>query len=137
MIVWWYMAFSQFSFTLEFKPGVDYDTVDSLSRICRNNMIDSPKEYLPEYIQSSLFIESNIPNSIQYSKIGMLHNSKVGHFGLEHTLKRFKDLKDTWEYQRQHILYFINHCCCCQKMSMFKITIHAHSVTTLTYTPMV
>ena len=35
----------------------------------------------------------------------MMHNSIVGHFGLERTLKRFKDRKDTWEYQRQHIRY--------------------------------
>ena len=45
MIVRWYMALSEFSFTLEFIPGVDNDIADSLSRLCRNNMIDSPKEY--------------------------------------------------------------------------------------------
>ena len=48
MIVRWYMALSEFSFTLVFIPGVHNDIVDSLSRLCRNNMIDSPKEYLPE-----------------------------------------------------------------------------------------
>ena len=50
MIVRWYMALSEFSFTLEFIPGVDNDIEDSLARLCRNNMIDSLKEYLPEYI---------------------------------------------------------------------------------------
>ena len=104
-----------FSFTLEFIPGVDNDIADSLSRLCRNNMIDSPKEYSPEYILSALHIESYEPSSSQYSKIGMMHNSIVGHFGLERTLKRFKDRKDTWEYQRQHIRYYIDHCPCCQK----------------------
>ena len=54
----------------------------------------------------------------------MLHNT--GHYGLEHALKRFKDLKDTWEYQRQHIRYFIDSCPCCQKMNMLKILIHTH-----------
>ena len=71
----------------------------------------------------------------QYSKIGMLHNTVVGHYGLKLTLKRFKDLKDTWEYQRQQIRYFIDHCPCCQKMNILKIPIHAHGLTTLTYTP--
>ena len=52
------------------------------------------------------------PSPSQYTKIGMLHNSIVGHFGLERTLKRFKDLNDTWEYQRQHIRYYIDHCPC-------------------------
>ena len=55
---------------------------------------------------------------------------------LERTLKRFKDLNDTWEYQRQHVRYFIDHCPCCQKMKMLKIPIHAHGFTTSTYTPM-
>ena len=99
-------------------------------------MIDSPKEYSPEYIFSALHIESYEPSSSQYTKIGMMHNSIVGHFGLERTLERFKDRKDTWEYRRQHVRYFIDHCPCCQKMNMLKIPIHAHGFTTSTYTPM-
>ena len=69
-------------------------------------MIDSPKEHSPEYILSALHIEPNKPSPSQYSKISLLHNSIVGHSGLERTLKRFKDLNDTWEYQRQHIIGF-------------------------------
>ena len=130
MIVRWYMALSEFSFTLEFIPGVDKDIADSLSRLCRNNMIDSPKEYSPDHFLSPLHIESYQPSHSQYSKIGMLHDTVVGHYGLERTLKRFKDLKDTWEYQRQHIRYYINHCPCCQKVNMLKI----HGFTTSTYT---
>ena len=42
MIIRWYMALSEFSFTLEFIPCVDNDIADSLSRLCRNNAIDSP-----------------------------------------------------------------------------------------------
>ena len=119
------------------KPGIDYDPdADSLSRLCCNDMIDSPKEFLSEYILSALLIESYKSSPSQYSKIGMLHNTVVGHYGLEHTLKRFKDLKDTWEYQRQHIRYYIDHCPCCQKMNMLKFPIHAHGFTTSTYTPM-
>ena len=66
----------------------------------------------------------------------MMHSSVVGHYGLDRTLKRFKDLKDTWEYQRQQIRYFIDHCPCRQKMNMLKIPIHAHDFTTSTYNPM-
>ena len=66
----------------------------------------------------------------------MLHNTVVGHYGLECTLKHFKDLKDTWEYQRQHIRCFFDHCPCCQKMNMLKIPIHAHGFTTSTYSSM-
>ena len=84
-------------------------------------MIDSPKEYSPEYILSALHTESYEPSSSsKYSKIGMLQNTVVGHYGLERTLKRFKDSKDTWEYQRQHVRYFIDHCPCCQIMNKLK-----------------
>ena len=93
MIVRWYMALSEFSFSLEFIPGVDNDIADSLSRLCCNNMIDSPKEYSQEYI--ALHIESYKPSPSQYSKIGMLNNTVVGHYGTERTLKRYKDLEDT------------------------------------------
>ena len=92
-------------------------------------------QYSPEYILSVLYIESHKLSPSQYSKIGILHNTVVGHYGLERTLKRFKDLNDTWEYQRQHIRYYIDHCPCCQKMNMLKIPIHAHGFTTSKYTP--
>ena len=92
MIVRWNMALSEFSFSLEFIPGVDNYIEDSLSRLCRNNMIDSPKEYSPEHILSALHIE---PLSIFQNWHAMLHNTVVGHYGLERTLKRIKDLKDT------------------------------------------
>ena len=90
MIVQRYIALSEFSFSLEFIPGVDIYIADSLPRLCRNNMIDSPKEYSPEYILSALHIESYEPSPSQYSKITV-----VGHYGLERILTRFKDLKDT------------------------------------------
>ena len=131
-IVQWYMALSEFSFSLEFIPGIYNNIANSLSRLCRNNMIDSPKEYSLEYILSALHIESYKPSLSQNSKIDMLYNTVVGHYGLEPTLKRFKDLKDTREYQRQHVRYFIDYCPCCQKMNMLKIPIHAHGFTTWT-----
>ena len=62
MIVRWYMALSEFSFSLEFILGVDNDIADSLSRLCRNYMIDSSKEYSPEYILSALHIDSYKPS---------------------------------------------------------------------------
>ena len=98
-------------------------------------MIDSPTEFSEEIILSANS-QSSKPDKIQYTKIGKMHNSFVGHFGLERTLKRFQVLKDVWKFQRQHIKYFIDNCPCCQKMSKLKIPIHAHGFTTSTYTPM-
>ena len=85
------MALSEFSFSLKIIPGVDNDIADFLSHLCRSNMIDSLKEYSPEYVLSALHIESYKPSPSQYSKIDMLHNTVVSRYGLERTLKRFKD----------------------------------------------
>ena len=85
MIVRWYMALSEFSFNLEFVRGVDNNIADDMSRLCRNNMIDSPDEYSNSRILSVLS-RSFKPNSILYSKIGRLHNSTIGHFGVKRIL---------------------------------------------------
>ena len=47
MIVRWLMALSEFSFKVEFIARVDNGIGDSMSRLCRNNIVDSPKEYSP------------------------------------------------------------------------------------------
>ena len=60
-------------------------------------MIDSPKEYSKEYILSALSIESHKPSALQYSKIGKMHKSTVGHLGVERTLKRFATIDATAE----------------------------------------
>ena len=96
------------------STGFGNDIADAMSRLCQNNMVDSPQKYSEEHILSAISASTK-PNERQIAKIGMMHNSKVGHFGLDRTLKRFKDLNDTWEYQRQHIRYYIDHCPCCQK----------------------
>ena len=46
----WYMALNEFSYTLEFIPGVENDIADAMSRLCRNNMVDSPQKYSEEQI---------------------------------------------------------------------------------------
>ena len=73
------------------------------------NMVDSPQEYSEEHILSATSASTK-PNAIQIAKIGMMHNSKVGHFGLARTLKCFKDQNDDWQFQRQYIRHFIDEC---------------------------
>ena len=71
----------------------------------------------------------------QYNIISNVHNSQVGHFGLERTM-RLKENNKVWQVQRQLVRWFIDHCSCCQKMSLLEILIHAHGFSTSTYTPM-
>ena len=63
MIVRWYMALSEFSFTLEFIPGVDNDIADSLSRLCRNIEMDSL--YMTQYGELIRYILVNILSASQ------------------------------------------------------------------------
>ena len=128
------MALSEFTFNIEFISGEDKDIADSMSRLCHNNMIDNPREYSVEYIISASIIEKFKLTPNQRRVIASVHNSFVGHFGLERTLKRLKEIGETWEFQRQHVIHFIDRCPCCQKMSMLKIPIYAHHFTTSTYT---
>jgi hypothetical protein len=137
MRVRWYMALSEYSFNLEFISGEANEVADSMSRLCRNNMTDSPGEYSDKVILSANIVEKFTLTHVQYKTIALVHNSNVGvHFGLDRTLKRLKVIGKVWEFQRQHVRYFIDHCPCCQKLSVLKIPIHAHGFTTSTYTPM-
>ena len=99
-------------------------------------LIPCPREYSEEYIISASIIEKFKLNSNQQRVIASVHTSFVYHFSLERTLKRLKEIGETWEFQRQLVRHFIVRCPCCQKMSMLKIPIHAHHFTTSTYTPM-
>ena len=130
------MALSEFSFTVEHIPGVDNGIADSMSRLCRNNMVDFPLEYTSHDVLCANIITKFKLSSYEYATIGSVHNSSCGHYGLERTLLRLKQLKKKWKFQRQHVRWFIDHCPCCQKMSMIKIPIHAHGFSTSTYTPM-
>jgi hypothetical protein len=96
-------------------------------------MTDSPRDYSDKVILSANIIEKFTLTQVQYKTIASVHNSNVGHYGLDRTLKRLKAIGKVWEFQRQHV---VDHCPCCQKMSLLKIPIHAHSFTTSTYTPM-
>ena len=136
MIVRWYMALPEFTFKIEFISGEGDGIADSMSRLCRNNMIGNPREYSEEYIIPASIIEWFKLTPNQQRVITSVHNLFVGHFGLERTLKRLKEIDETWEFQRQHLRHFIDRYPCCQKMSMLKIPIHVHHFTTSTYTPM-
>ena len=136
MIVRWFMALSEYTYEIEYISGEENGIADSMSRLCRNNMNDSPTEYKPSEILSASIIPKFKLTDYQYKTISSLHNSHVGHFGLERTMKRLLDINKRWEFQRHHVRWFIDHCPLCQKMSLLKIPIHAHGFSTSTYTPM-
>ena len=125
MIVRWYVALSEYTYKIEFIKGVDNNITDSMSRLCRNNMIDSPKEYSADMILAAAIIPKIQLTDMQYNAISSVHNSMVGHFGLARTVKRLKANQHKWEFMENHVIYFIDFCPQCQKMSMIKIPIHS------------
>jgi RNase H-like domain found in reverse transcriptase len=92
MIVRWFMALSQYSYEIEYISGNDNGIADSMSRLCRNYMTDLPHVYNKTDILCSNIIEKFKLTTFQYKTISSLHNSKVGHFGLDRTMKRLNDI---------------------------------------------
>ena len=93
------MALSEYSFELEFIKGESNNVADTMSRLCYNNMKNSPTEYSqPEIFQATIIDKFSL-TEYQYKTIASLHNSHVGHFGLERTLKRLKDIEKNGNFK--------------------------------------
>ena len=133
------MAIQEFDYTREFTLGVNNPIADTMSRLCPNLMIQEPDLYDETDILCA-FTEKVILNSSEYQVISPVHNSLVGHSGLERTVKRLtfklQSLKTSWKFLRQKVKRFIALCPCCQKMSQLKIPIAAQPFTVSSYSPM-
>lgn len=139
MIYRWWMEIQQFDFTKEFTLGVNNPIADTMSRLCPNLMSEEPALYDETDILCAI-TEKFVLNSSEYQIISSVHNSLVGHSGLERTVKRLtfklQNLKTSWKFLRQKVKRFIALCPCCQKMSQLKIPIAAQPFTVSSYSPM-
>ena len=98
MIARWYVALSEYTYKIEFIKGVDNDIADSMSRLCRNNMIDAPMEYSADMIIAATIIPKIQLTDVQFKSTASVHNSMVGHYGLARTMKRLKANQHKWEF---------------------------------------
>ena len=57
MIIRWYMALLEYQLHIEFVSGIENDIADSMSRLCRNNMLDNRDEYSKTDIHVASIIE--------------------------------------------------------------------------------
>jgi len=85
---------------------------------------------MPETIAS--MIESMRIPSEYYKIIARYHNTQVGHWGVEETLKRVQ-AHQKWDFQRQHVTRFVKQCPVCQKLSVLKPCIETRPFTLATY----
>jgi hypothetical protein len=148
----WKLDLMEYDFDIEHIPGVKNEVADSFSRLL---LLKSVRKKAKEYsrltvpaahVLAVLAIPENgklspfsIPHKF-YQKIAKCHNSTVGHFGQELTLKKihstFPGPEGRWPQQRAHIKHFILRCPCCQKMSQLRTPILTAKFTTSTYTSM-
>ena len=68
--------------------------------------------------------------------ISSVHNSIIGHHGVERTFEKLLEQGHHWKYMREHVRYYIRRCCpFCQKMNYLKSPVHTHPFTTSAYSP--
>jgi transposase InsO family protein len=153
-VIRWKLAIQEYDFVVEHIAGEKNVVADALSRIIeipfstmeKAGDIDMREDGSSESanaevthtlltIEQELIMRRDIPVDI-HRQIGTVHNSFVGHHGVERTMGMLARKKFKAERLRQHVTEFIRRCPCCQKMSLIKPIIHALPFTTATSQPM-
>ena len=101
---------------------------DALSRLCENHILSNESEK-PAHKRHQAFLASiepmhRIPDAV-FKQIAAVHNSMVGHWGLQKCREFLNDPTIT----DRTITQFIRQCPCCQVMSRLKILIKTHPFT--------
>ena len=152
----WKLSIQHFDFTLEHVPGKDNVVADGLSRFCllpseKDTHIVSGSTYSAldlkpneksthflSVIQAEELLE--LPyfrlSQEKWNAIAAVHNSTIGHHGVERSLAKLHDAKSVWKGQRRDVRKFILQCPFCQKMNHMKTSIHTHPFTTASYSMM-
>jgi hypothetical protein len=121
MVVRWKLYLQEYSFDIQHVKGVDNIVADNFSRLCILTEDNLSEEEILQLIEEdetfySLLELHKIPKRIR-SIIGKVHNSSVGHHGVERTISKIKESGKSWAQMRQHVRTFIARCPCCQLMS--------------------
>ena len=136
----WDLYLQAFDFDKKYIEGVKNVVTDDFSRLCavsdKNQFltlleeIEEPlsTEYLnlltePKDELALLVVPKKISQDT-YRKLSQIHNSSVGHLGVERTLAKLRRSNNIWEGMRSDVIAFIRGCPLCQKMSKIKVPIH-------------
>jgi hypothetical protein len=141
-VVRWKLAVQEYNFQVEDIKGPTNVIADAFSRLCAEEDDESQRVPTtsqvsePEVVATTLQ-SFKIPGPF-YKKISSVHNTRQGHFGVELTMKKLKELypTTTWLRMRAHVQQFIRQCPVCQKLSAIKVVITTKPFTTATYAPM-
>jgi hypothetical protein len=127
----WKIALQEFNFDIEHVPGKDNIVADAFSRLCLTHSEVELNVHLCVLGEEDIRI-----NQHEYDNIQKVHNSVVGHAGVEKTMDRLRIKGQVWKRMRKHIRKFIRECPACQKMSQIKFCVKTHPYTTAAYYPM-
>jgi len=123
----WKLAIQEFDFDVYHIAGIDNEVADAFSRMVP---IDNPSSEDVLVVEELMELDNvDIPPD-KYKLISQVHNSVLGHFGVDRTYMKLIGKGFKWQYMRQQIKKFIMKCPCCQKMSFLKVPIHANKFTT-------
>jgi len=132
-IMRWKLMIQEYDFDIEHVAGEENVVADAFSRLIPRSMDLEVAEIL-----AHVNIVAHIPKA-QHAIISKYHNTNVGHFGVEATLRRLYEAghtTDRWPAMREHVNAFVKRCPCCQKMSVLKQPIHHHPFVLASYNPM-
>jgi hypothetical protein len=141
MVVRWKLYLQEYSFDIKHVKGADNIVADNFSRLCLlSEDHDSSEETMLQLIEEdetchSLLELHNVPERFK-DLIGEVHNSSVGHHGVERTIHKLKESGNSWRSMRQHVRSFIARCPCCQLMSQVAPEIRANPYTLNSSKPM-
>lgn len=123
----WKAYIAEHDCDIEHIAGEANIVADAFSRLLE---LPSQVEHL-----AAQYERSEIPKAERII-LGQLHNSRVGHFGVEKTVQRLQAQGKHWQYMREHVKAFIKECPCCQKMSQLRVPIHTHPFSVSSFEPM-
>ena len=145
----WKLVVQHFNLDLEYIPGKENTIADLLSRLVpytKPDESDSDNEDNDGTPEFNALHESSAPrnrrmDSDKYDLISKVHNSTVGHHGVERTITQLQKLLSSyknpgWAGLRTDVTNFVRKCPCCQKMSQLRIPIVTSPYTTATYNVM-
>ena len=126
----WKLSIQQYNFDMLYFEGYKNNVADDLSRI---NITDDVTEEELQMLFPMLDAERVIIPQDKYKLLGKIHNSIVGHVGVEKAISKLNALKQEWPDRLLHVKQFIKQCPCCQKMNPFKTPIITHPFTLASY----
>ncbi len=139
-VVRWNMVIAEYNYTLQHIPGETNVIADAMSRLVHNPKTDVERDHQqlkpsPKQTNISALVRNiDIPND-KYAILERFHNSQVGHFGYEHTVRTLHQNHHDWKYLRSHVKKFIRDCPMCQKMNPIVENVSAIRFTTAAYEP--